>query len=117
MGTLVHLHDVCVGCQLRLCSLQVAKLLYTKAGLTLARPTFAVRRFLTRPGLPILGAQRVARSCPVSSTWRNCLLPFRSIIEVVEILVRSNMGRVPEDVRRHKGPSPKNLDLDENFKH
>ena len=32
MGTLVHLHDVCVGCQLRLCSLQVAKLLYTKAG-------------------------------------------------------------------------------------
>ena len=27
------------------------------------------------------------------------------------------MGRVAEDVRRHKGPSPKSLDLDENFKH
>ena len=62
-----HLHVECVDCLVRLCSLQLAKVLYTKAG-PYAGPTFAVRRSLTRPGLPNLRAQRVARSCPVHVT-------------------------------------------------
>ena len=73
-----HLHVECVVCLVRLCSLQLAKVLYTKAG-PYAGPTFAVRRSLTRTGLPNPGPREFGACNPsLVSTVLNTFLMLQT---------------------------------------
>ena len=45
-------------------------------------------------------------------SWIAKLIGSKSLLEIFKI----KLARVAEVVRRHEGPSPKSLDLEENFK-